>query len=221
MYCRYVHNIYIFYRFNKSHTKELMQNFLTEISDPNNENVVLKSLVFEFDCHYRYVCYIAYVMAYRFIWRCSGCNVDGSTVKALSMRKTMLTVLTKITTTIAELEKRHELKAKLKKIQIKLKESGLKQKFFKGKAKVTNDVKGLKDDLKTGDTRNVESTVQFIQLASKTGQNTIQSITTVLIQRMSEYEAKQGAPAKVGDESKEQARADQKKVDSNVMQGAS
>ena len=138
----------------------------------------------------------------------------------------MFTVLTKITIN-AELEKRPELKAKENansakdKLQEKLKhkESGLKEKLFKAKAKVT---KGLKDDLKKGDTKHAEKTVPFIRLASKTRQNTIPSNKTVLVQRIPEYEAKQDAPTQVGDESKEQAQGgDQKKVDLKVMQGAS
>jgi len=40
LYCRYVDKVYILYRFEKEECKELIQRFLTENPDPNNENIV-------------------------------------------------------------------------------------------------------------------------------------------------------------------------------------
>ena len=40
MYCRYIDKFYIVFRFNKDEAKDLVQRFLTENPDPNNENVV-------------------------------------------------------------------------------------------------------------------------------------------------------------------------------------
>ena len=40
LYCRYVDKIYILFKFNREQAKELIQRYLTENPDPNNENVV-------------------------------------------------------------------------------------------------------------------------------------------------------------------------------------
>jgi pre-mRNA-processing factor 8 len=40
LYCRYVDRIWIFFRFDSEDTRDLIQRYLTERPDPNNENVV-------------------------------------------------------------------------------------------------------------------------------------------------------------------------------------
>jgi len=40
MYCRYVDNVYIFFKFDREESRDLIQRFLTENPDPNNENIV-------------------------------------------------------------------------------------------------------------------------------------------------------------------------------------
>ena len=40
LYCRYVDKVYMLFKFNKEQAKELIQRYLTENPDPNNENVV-------------------------------------------------------------------------------------------------------------------------------------------------------------------------------------
>lgn len=40
MYCRYIDRVWIFFRFDHEHTRDLIQRYLTEHPDPNNENVV-------------------------------------------------------------------------------------------------------------------------------------------------------------------------------------
>lgn len=40
LYCRYVDKIHIFFRFTAEEARELIQRYLTEHPDPNNENIV-------------------------------------------------------------------------------------------------------------------------------------------------------------------------------------
>uniref|UniRef100_A0A915DMQ6 JAB1/MPN/MOV34 metalloenzyme domain-containing protein n=1 Tax=Ditylenchus dipsaci TaxID=166011 RepID=A0A915DMQ6_9BILA len=40
LYCRYIDKIWIFFRFNSEETRDLIQRYLTEHPDPNNENIV-------------------------------------------------------------------------------------------------------------------------------------------------------------------------------------
>lgn len=40
LYCRYVEKIHMLFRFTKEDAKDLIQRYLTENPDPNNENVV-------------------------------------------------------------------------------------------------------------------------------------------------------------------------------------
>jgi pre-mRNA-processing factor 8 len=40
LYCRYLDRFIMVFRFNKEDSKDLIQRFLTENPDPNNENVV-------------------------------------------------------------------------------------------------------------------------------------------------------------------------------------
>jgi pre-mRNA-processing factor 8 len=40
MYCRYIDRIYIVFKFTEEETKDLVQRYLTENPDPNNENIV-------------------------------------------------------------------------------------------------------------------------------------------------------------------------------------
>lgn len=40
LYCRYVDRIHIFFRFTAEEARELIQRYLTEHPDPNNENIV-------------------------------------------------------------------------------------------------------------------------------------------------------------------------------------
>ena len=40
LYCRYIDKIFIFFRFTSEETKDLIQRYLTENPDPNNENIV-------------------------------------------------------------------------------------------------------------------------------------------------------------------------------------
>lgn len=40
LYCRYVDKIHIFFRFTAEEARELIQRYLTECPDPNNENIV-------------------------------------------------------------------------------------------------------------------------------------------------------------------------------------
>ncbi|KAL3087990.1 hypothetical protein niasHT_026411 [Heterodera trifolii] len=40
LYCRYVDKVWIFFRFNAEETRDLIQRYLTEHPDPNNENIV-------------------------------------------------------------------------------------------------------------------------------------------------------------------------------------
>ena len=40
LYCRYIDKAWIFFRFNADETKDLIQRYLSEHPDPNNENIV-------------------------------------------------------------------------------------------------------------------------------------------------------------------------------------
>uniref|UniRef100_A0A183BZ37 MPN domain-containing protein n=1 Tax=Globodera pallida TaxID=36090 RepID=A0A183BZ37_GLOPA len=40
LYCRYIDKVWIFFRFNAEETRDLIQRYLTEHPDPNNENIV-------------------------------------------------------------------------------------------------------------------------------------------------------------------------------------
>lgn len=40
LYCRYIDKVWIFFRFNADETRDLIQRYLTEHPDPNNENIV-------------------------------------------------------------------------------------------------------------------------------------------------------------------------------------
>lgn len=40
LYCRYVDRIHMFFRFTAEEAKDLIQRYLTEHPDPNNENIV-------------------------------------------------------------------------------------------------------------------------------------------------------------------------------------
>jgi len=40
LYCRYIDKVYIVYRFSEEEARELIQRYLTENPDPNNENSV-------------------------------------------------------------------------------------------------------------------------------------------------------------------------------------
>merc|ERR1719233_2032664 len=55
LYCRYIDRIFILYRFTREEAKELIQRYLTENPDPNNENVVgyNNKKCWPRDCHMR------------------------------------------------------------------------------------------------------------------------------------------------------------------------
>lgn len=40
LYCRYVDRIHLFFRFSAEEARDLIQRYLTEHPDPNNENIV-------------------------------------------------------------------------------------------------------------------------------------------------------------------------------------
>jgi pre-mRNA-processing factor 8 len=40
LYCRYIDKVWIFFRFNSDETRDLIQRYLSEHPDPNNENIV-------------------------------------------------------------------------------------------------------------------------------------------------------------------------------------
>ena len=40
LYCRYIDKIFIFFRFTEDEAKDLIQRYLTENPDPNNENII-------------------------------------------------------------------------------------------------------------------------------------------------------------------------------------
>ena len=48
LYSRYVDRIHIFFRFSAEEARDLIQRYLTEHPDPNNENIVGKYLKFSF-----------------------------------------------------------------------------------------------------------------------------------------------------------------------------